>query len=206
MLKLNLANYLAFPTTAIEATTTRGARVAQAVRDALGECLPYSEPNMTSLHVHGLHTNVDGIGDYPLKVGHPKETVPYELHVRDDHPTGTFWYHPHTKDAAGLQELGFMAGAVIVDDAAGAWDGTGLAGITDRSVTPTRCVCVSFSYARPCDWRRLPSQGVGAPNRACVCVCVRCRLLLFQWVDFSDDFDNYTALSKVGSAGVARVS
>ena len=158
-LKIDLANDLEFPTTAIEVTTNSRARVKKAVRDALGECLPYSEPNVTSLHVHGLHTNVDGIGDYPLKVGHPKETVPYELHVRDDHPTGTFWYHPHTKDAAGLQELGFMHGALIVDDDTAAWDSTGLEGITDR-------------------------------------------LLMFQWVDFLHDFDNYTFMSKCSGSNM----
>ena len=40
------------------------------MRDATGECLPYGEPNVTSLHEHGLHTNVDGKGDYPLKLAH----------------------------------------------------------------------------------------------------------------------------------------
>ena len=130
-LRVDLENSLDFPTSAFPYASDPKARVAKAIIDATGECLPYGEPNVTSLHVHGLHTNVDGYGDYPLKMAHPQETVPYHLYVRPDHPTGTFWYHPHAKDSASLQEAGMMAGVLIVEDDANAWPSS-LSDMTDR--------------------------------------------------------------------------
>ena len=130
-LKIDLKNGLNFPTSALPVAHDHAEQVKIAVRDATGECLPYGEPNVTSLHVHGLHTNVDGYGDYPLKMAHPHETAPYYLYIREDHPTGTFWYHPHSKDGAALQEAGMMAGVVIVEDDPEAWTDD-LSDITDR--------------------------------------------------------------------------
>jgi len=130
-LKIDFSNQLEFPTQAIPAAYDHSATVKLAIRTATGECMPYGEPNVTSLHVHGLHTNTDGYGDYPLKMAHPRETVPYYLYIREDHPTGTFWYHPHSKDGAALQEAGMMAGAMIVDDDPNAWTDD-LADIVDR--------------------------------------------------------------------------
>ena len=131
-LKIDLKNGLDFPDErAARRARPRRAGQDRRARDATGECLPYGEPNVTSLHVHGLHTNVDGYGDYPLKMAHPHETAPYYLYIREDHPTGTFWYHPHSKDGAALQEAGMMAGVVIVEDDPEAWTDD-LSDITDR--------------------------------------------------------------------------
>ena len=130
-LKIDFTNSLEFPTQALPAAYDHAATVKLAIRTATGECMPYGEPNVTSLHVHGLHTNTDGYGDYPLKMAHPGETVPYYLYIREDHPTGTFWYHPHSKDGAAMQEAGMMAGAMIVEDDDSAWT-EDLADLTDR--------------------------------------------------------------------------
>ena len=160
-LMINLKNGLEFPTTEIPKADDAKHEMKLAVQNILGQCLPYGEPNVTSLHVHGLHTNVDGKGDYPLKLAHPHETVPYELHIREDHPTGTFWYHPHSKDGAALQVTGMMAGALIVEDDASAWSdiSADLSDITDR-------------------------------------------VMMFQWVDFLHDFDNYTHMAKCSGSNM----
>ena len=44
----------------------------------------------------------------------------YEYHVPLDHPTGTFWYHPHHIPGDLLQQLGGMSGLIIVEEPAAA--------------------------------------------------------------------------------------
>lgn len=76
-------------------------------------------PNSTSIHLHGLHASpyseflADGIGHRSVE---PGETRTFEYELRDDHPPGTYWYHPHLTSNAVMQVAEGMAGVVIVED------------------------------------------------------------------------------------------
>jgi FtsP/CotA-like multicopper oxidase with cupredoxin domain len=59
--------------------------------------------NTTNLHYHGLH------------VSPSSKVVNGEL-VPSDHPSGTFWYHPHVHGSTAVQVGSGMAGALIVED------------------------------------------------------------------------------------------
>ena len=50
----------------------------------------------TNLHVHGLHVSPQGNGDNVFLSVAPGETFVYEHRLPDDHPPGTYWYHPTT--------------------------------------------------------------------------------------------------------------
>ena len=68
--------------------------------------------------MHGLH--VDPLTETHAD-GKPRKVMPGSSHdyvytLRDDHPAGTHWYHPHVYESAGLQQADGMAGAVIVED------------------------------------------------------------------------------------------
>jgi FtsP/CotA-like multicopper oxidase with cupredoxin domain len=78
----------------------------------------------TNLHVHGLHVSPEGNGDNVFIEVAPGETFAYEYRLPDDHPTGTFWYHPHRHGLVADQLYGGLAGAIIVasDDAEGQFD------------------------------------------------------------------------------------
>ena len=49
----------------------------------------------TNLHTHGLHVSPEGNSDNPMVMIRDGETFDYEYDIPADHPTGTFWYHPH---------------------------------------------------------------------------------------------------------------
>jgi len=86
-------------------------------------------PNSTNLHTHGLHVYPDVIrqptptdpglyGDFVLddpSAGiQPGQTRQYEYHLREDHPAGMFWYHPHLHGSTAMHVGSGMAGALIV--------------------------------------------------------------------------------------------
>ncbi len=85
--------------------------------------------NNTNMHTHGLHVfpgvyseGMPGLyGDYVLDESsagvQPGQTRQYEYHLRDDHPTGMFWYHPHVHGSTAMQVGSWMAGALIVKGA-----------------------------------------------------------------------------------------
>ncbi len=96
-------------------------------------------PNSTNLHTHGLHvypdiypqpftppgqnpnTTVPGklYGDFvvddPEQGIQPGETRQYEYRIREDHPPGTYWYHPHLHGSSAIQVGSGMAGALIIE-------------------------------------------------------------------------------------------
>ena len=51
--------------------------------------------NITNLHSHGLWVSPTGNSDNVLLSLHPGVDFEYEYNVPEDHPAGTFWYHPH---------------------------------------------------------------------------------------------------------------
>merc|ERR1711990_843721 len=60
-----------------------------------GSCEPYGSPNATALHLHGMHVSMTGLGDAVMRTAAVGEKLIFDLEIDEDHPTGTFWYHPH---------------------------------------------------------------------------------------------------------------
>ena len=71
----------------------------------------------TNLHVHGLHVSPEGNGDNPFVSVSPGETFDYEYQLPADHPTGTFWYHPHLHGRVADQIFAGLYGAIVVEEA-----------------------------------------------------------------------------------------
>ena len=79
--------------------------------------------NATNLHLHGLHiaprpynASLGSCGDNIRCVVPPTQTLVFEHRIPHNHPSGTYWYHPHGHGTTALQVGGLMAGALIVED------------------------------------------------------------------------------------------
>lgn len=72
----------------------------------------------TNLHVHGLHVSPLGKGDNPFRSVAPGESADYEYTLPEDHPPGTYWYHPHRHGTVAEQVAAGLYGAIIVEDPA----------------------------------------------------------------------------------------
>jgi len=70
--------------------------------------------NVLNLHTHGLNVSPEGNEDNVLVPVHPGETFEYEIHIPDDHPSGTFWYHPHKHGSAFVHLASGMAGHLLI--------------------------------------------------------------------------------------------
>lgn len=70
----------------------------------------------TNLHVHGLHVSPSANGDNPFVTVNPGETFDYDYQLPIDHPTGTFWYHPHLHGSVADQLAAGLYGAIVVAD------------------------------------------------------------------------------------------
>jgi suppressor of ftsI len=69
----------------------------------------------TNLHFHGLHVSPGGESDNIFRLVNPGETAHYVLEIPLDHPTGTFWYHPHQHHLALEQVFGGLSGVIVID-------------------------------------------------------------------------------------------
>jgi FtsP/CotA-like multicopper oxidase with cupredoxin domain/ABC-type tungstate transport system permease subunit len=84
----------------------------------------HPNPNATNLHLHGMHVPATAYDqasnscgdDVSTCVVQPQHSVTYRYKVDEDHPSGTFWYHPHVHGTTALQVGGLMAGMLIVED------------------------------------------------------------------------------------------
>lgn len=70
--------------------------------------------NGTNMHTHGLWISPSGNSDNVLLNINPGVTFQYEYNIPPDHPSGTFWYHPHLHGSTALQVGSGMVGALIV--------------------------------------------------------------------------------------------
>ncbi|CAM9221681.1 unnamed protein product, partial [Hapterophycus canaliculatus] len=52
-------------------------------------------PNVTNIHVHGLHVSPSGIGDNIYRRAGPGDALEYIYDLPSDHYPGIFYYHPH---------------------------------------------------------------------------------------------------------------
>ncbi|WP_298591804.1 multicopper oxidase family protein [uncultured Kocuria sp.] len=70
----------------------------------------------TNLHVHGLHVSPEDNGDNPFVRIEPGESFDYEYVLPQDHPPGTYWYHPHHHGHVADQLAAGLYGAIVVED------------------------------------------------------------------------------------------
>ncbi|MDB9529757.1 multicopper oxidase family protein [Oscillatoria sp. CS-180] len=68
----------------------------------------------TNLHYHGLHIPPTGSGDNVFLEIPPGESHTYEFQIPQNHPAGTFWYHPHYHGLVAEQLFGGLAGLFVV--------------------------------------------------------------------------------------------
>lgn len=83
----------------------------------------YRYPNNTNFHTHGLHVDPgllrpdvysDYVVDDPQEGVQPGTRRYHEFPIVEDHPPGTYWYHPHLHGSTAVQVGSGMAGAIII--------------------------------------------------------------------------------------------
>ena len=80
------------------------------------------DPYTMNLHTHGLGVSPLGISDNIFRQMEPGITNPIEVNIPRDHPSGTYWYHPHKHGSVTFQFFGGMAGFLIVKGGPGTLD------------------------------------------------------------------------------------
>ena len=68
----------------------------------------------TNIHYHGLHIPITGNADNVFLKIEPGKQLTYEFQIPSNHPSGTFWYHPHLHGLVAEQLFGGLAGLFIV--------------------------------------------------------------------------------------------
>jgi FtsP/CotA-like multicopper oxidase with cupredoxin domain len=71
--------------------------------------------NTTNFHAHGLHVSPEGEGDNVFRAMEPGGQYDIVIDIPEDHPSGTFWYHPHHHGAVDAQLSSGCFGALIVE-------------------------------------------------------------------------------------------
>src|SRR5664279_2547412 len=84
--------------------------------DHLGIDLVNHLDQPTNLHTHGLQVSPQGNSDNPFVMVSPGQTFRYDYLIPDNHPTGTFWYHPHHHGLAADQVYGGLYGAIVIGE------------------------------------------------------------------------------------------
>jgi len=84
--------------------------------DRLGIDLVNRLDQPTNLHIHGLQVSPQGNSDNPFVMVNPGQTFHYDYQIPADHPTGTFWYHPHHHGLAADQVYGGLYGAIVIGE------------------------------------------------------------------------------------------
>jgi len=69
----------------------------------------------TNIHYHGFHVSPVGSSDNVFRVVETGQTARYVLDIPINHPTGTFWYHPHIHGLATTQVGGGMSGLIEIE-------------------------------------------------------------------------------------------
>ena len=71
-------------------------------------------PDPTNIHYHGLNISHSGNADNVFLSVDPGETFVYEFAIPEDHPAGTFWYHPHRHGFVADQVFAGLSGFFVV--------------------------------------------------------------------------------------------
>ena len=69
----------------------------------------------TNLHTHGFHVSPSDNSDNPFLRIMAGESFQYEFQIPDNHPSGTYHYHPHVHGASHGQIFGGLVGAMIIE-------------------------------------------------------------------------------------------
>ncbi len=86
--------------------------------DPLDGANPWEVPHglcTTNLHTHGLHVSPSGNSDNVYAHIDPGQHIEFEYQLPKNHPSGTFWYHPHKHGSVAYQLSNGVAGALIVE-------------------------------------------------------------------------------------------
>lgn len=70
--------------------------------------------NTTNMHTHGFWISPSGNSDNVKLSIPPGTSFEHEYSIPEDHPAGTFFYHPHHHGSTALQVSSGLAGALIV--------------------------------------------------------------------------------------------
>ena len=70
--------------------------------------------NTINMHFHGLHVSPTGNSDNVLLNIAPSTSFDYEVHIPEDHPSGTFWYHAHRHGSTAMQVASGASGVLII--------------------------------------------------------------------------------------------
>lgn len=73
---------------------------------------------VTNTHTHGLHVVGSGDSDDVTRLAEPGECLTYTYNILEDHPSGTYWYHPHKHGTTAPQTAGGAFGMIIVNEEA----------------------------------------------------------------------------------------
>ena len=86
----------------------------------------------TNLHTHGLNVSPLGNSDNIFVHVNGDESFNYDIALPDDHPQGTYYYHPHMYGSTEFQIGNGMSGGLIVEGPD--YPGPDLRGIKDRTL------------------------------------------------------------------------
>jgi FtsP/CotA-like multicopper oxidase with cupredoxin domain len=89
----------------------------------------------TNIHTHGFHVSPKDNSDNIFLMIDPGTSFDYEYQIPDNHPPGTFWYHPHCHGTTAVQTNGGMAGVIIIEGSLD--DVEGIKGLTERTLALT---------------------------------------------------------------------
>ena len=104
-------------TRSTDSQTVQGPTLRVRPGDTLRITLTNALDEATNLHTHGLHVSPEGNSDNISLMIDPGQSLTYEYHLPSNHPSGTFWYHPHLHHQVASQVSGGLAGVIIVEDA-----------------------------------------------------------------------------------------
>mmetsp|Transcript_40248 Transcript_40248/g.49667 ORF Transcript_40248/g.49667 Transcript_40248/m.49667 type:complete len:112 (-) Transcript_40248:34-369(-) len=76
----------------------------------------FNDSITTNLHTHGLHISGSGNADDITRFVDSGNNLDYYWDIRDDHPSGTYWYHAHYHGHVNEQVIGGAFGVLIVND------------------------------------------------------------------------------------------
>jgi FtsP/CotA-like multicopper oxidase with cupredoxin domain/peroxiredoxin len=109
---------------------------------------------ITNLHTHGLNVSPKSPADNVFHGVNPGDSYRFVFRIPDDHPSGTFWYHPHYHGSVAFHVTSGMAGALIVEGRRGddRWDLEDLNEV--RTARERLLVLQQFLY-------RIDSDGIG---------------------------------------------
>jgi len=111
----------------------------------------------TNLHTHGLTVDPKGNGDNVFRHMEPGTENEFLVTIGPDHPSGTFWYHPHKHGAASYQFMGGMAGFLILEGGPGSLDDL-------PEIKAARDLVMGFQTIRTDAQGKVPWVDLGATN------------------------------------------